>query len=75
LEVRSKEVQYNEMDQGTLYCIKDGGVYVFSLYNLNWSIIVRGENQVNDAMNWDNCSHDFKIRMISEMNKIIRAFR
>jgi len=75
MKILSKEVNFNKTDSDRLYCIKDGETYVFTLYKLEWSIIIHDQTQIENVVEWRECSQDFKNRMLSEMKKIIREFR
>jgi len=75
MKVLSKEVKFNKTDSDRLYCIKDGETYVFTLYELEWSIIIHDQAQIENAVEWRECSQDFNNRMLSEMKKMIQEFR
>lgn len=74
MKVISKELQYSDTGFGTLYCIKDGESFVFSLSNYSWSLAVDDNKQIDDAMKWESSFQGTKDHLISEMKDMIKQF-
>lgn len=74
MEVLSKELQYSDTGYGTLYCIKDGESFVFTLSNYSWSLGVDDKNQIDDAMQWESSFQSAKDKLIGEMEDMIKHF-
>jgi len=72
MKVISSEIQLGEFGNGTLYCIKDEDFYVFSISNYSWSLAVKNEKQLDDAMKVENSFQGFKNKVIDEMKKMMK---
>lgn len=72
MKVISNEIQYGEFENGTLYCIKDEELYVFSISNYSWSLAVQSEKQLDDIMKMENSFQGFKDQVMDAMKTMMK---
>lgn len=72
MEVISQEIQYGEFENGTLYCIKDADLYVFTISNYSWSLAVQNEKQLNDIIRMESSFQGFKENLLKAMKGMMK---